>query len=135
MCARLDERRFRGTEETAATHGLVCGRRVVYFDTMCGIAGFSGNFDRSLLNRMSDAISHRGPDDADASVARGRRTGPRASPAIDHRFVRRGAQPMWDTTRSRCIVFNGEIYNYRELRAELERDDSSSRTTPTPRSF
>jgi hypothetical protein len=33
---------------------------------MCGIAGFSGRFDRSLLDRMSDIIRHRGPDDADS---------------------------------------------------------------------
>jgi asparagine synthase (glutamine-hydrolysing) len=89
---------------------------------MCGIAGFSGNFDQSLLNSMSDAISHRGPDDADALFLPGENVGlaHRRLSIID--LSAAGRQPMWDATRSVCIVFNGEIYNYRELRASLERD-------------
>ena len=89
---------------------------------MCGIAGFSGSFDRPLLNRMSDAISHRGPDYADllhlehegVGLAHRRLSIIDLSPA--------GRQPMWDATGSVCIIYNGEIYNYRELRAGLERD-------------
>ena len=89
---------------------------------MCGIAGFSGNFDQSLLNHMSDAISHRGPDDAATLLLEGQGVG------LAHRRLAiidlspAGRQPMWDATRTVCIVFNGEIYNYRELRAALERD-------------
>ena len=71
---------------------------------------------------MSDAISHRGPDDADALFLAGEGVGlaHRRLSIID--LSAAGRQPMWDTTRSVCIVFNGEIYNYRELRAELERE-------------
>jgi asparagine synthase (glutamine-hydrolysing) len=89
---------------------------------MCGIAGFSGSFDPSLLERMSDAIRHRGPDDADALFLA------EAGVGLAHRRLSiidlssAGRQPMWDVTRSACIVFNGEIYNYRELRSGLERD-------------
>src|SRR5436309_63918 len=86
---------------------------------MCGIAGFSGNFDPSLLNRMSAVIRHRGPDDADALHLPADRVGlvHRRLSIID--LSAAGRQPMWDATRSVCIVFNGEIYNYRELRQRL----------------
>jgi len=89
---------------------------------MCGIAGFSGKFDPSLLERMSNAIRHRGPDDADALHL------PEDGVGLAHRRLSiidlssAGRQPMWDATRSVCIVYNGEVYNYRELRRELERE-------------
>jgi asparagine synthase (glutamine-hydrolysing) len=89
---------------------------------MCGIAGFSGKFDRSLLDRMSDVIRHRGPDDADSLYLANDGVGlaHRRLSIIDTSSA--GRQPMWDATRSVCIVYNGEIYNYRELRRELERE-------------
>jgi asparagine synthase (glutamine-hydrolysing) len=86
---------------------------------MCGIGGFLGSFSPDLLNRMSAAMSHRGPDDdgvyfdAESGVGLAHR---RLS-IIDLSSC--GRQPMWDVTRTAAIVFNGEIYNYRELRAEL----------------
>src|SRR5689334_8555235 len=89
---------------------------------MCGIAGFSGNFDPSMLQRMSDVIRHRGPDDADTLYL------PHDGVGLAHRRLSiidlspGGRQPMWDATRSVCIVYNGEVYNYRELRRELERE-------------
>jgi asparagine synthase (glutamine-hydrolysing) len=87
---------------------------------MCGIAGFSGTFDPTLLDRMSAVIRHRGPDDADALylTADGVGLAHRRLAIID--LSPAGRQPMWDATRTVCIVFNGEIYNYRELRRELE---------------
>jgi asparagine synthase (glutamine-hydrolysing) len=86
---------------------------------MCGIAGFSGTFDQSLLDRMSAVIRHRGPDDADSLClpADGIGLAHRRLSIID--LSSAGRQPMWDATRRVCIVFNGEIYNYRELRNEL----------------
>lgn len=89
---------------------------------MCGIAGFSGSFDPSLLERMSNAIRHRGPDDADALFLADESLGlaHRRLSIID--LSAAGRQPMWDATHTVCIVFNGEIYNYRELRSSLERD-------------
>lgn len=88
---------------------------------MCGIAGFSGQFDESLLARMSDRIAHRGPDDQGTYFDALNRLGlaHRRLSIIDTSSA--GHQPMSDATRSVTIVFNGEIYNYRELRAELIR--------------
>src|SRR4051794_23878925 len=89
---------------------------------MCGIAGFSGAFEPSLLNRMSTVIRHRGPDDADALFMADCGVGlaHRRLSIID--LSAAGRQPMWDATKTGCLVFNGEIYNYRELRQQLELD-------------
>ncbi len=89
---------------------------------MCGIAGFAGDFDRALLERMGAAIAHRGPDDAGSWIA------PEGGVGLAHRRLSiidlspRGHQPMWDQSGRVCIVYNGEIYNYRELREELLAD-------------
>ena len=90
---------------------------------MCGIAGA---LDRSgapvpiaLLRRMSDVIAHRGPDGegqyADGPVGLANRR----LAIIDPRPE--GDQPMVDATGDYVITYNGELYNYRELRVELER--------------
>jgi asparagine synthase (glutamine-hydrolysing) len=87
---------------------------------MCGIAGFYGQLEPELLARMSTAISHRGPD------GNGILHLPKEGVGLAHRRLAiidlspTGAQPMWDDSRRLCIVFNGEIYNFRELRTELE---------------
>jgi asparagine synthase (glutamine-hydrolysing) len=86
---------------------------------MCGIAGYVGRFDSSLLGMMNRAQGHRGPDgsgewhDAQAGLAHVRLAILDLSPA--------GAQPMADASRRLILSFNGEIYNYRELRLRLER--------------
>jgi asparagine synthase (glutamine-hydrolysing) len=87
---------------------------------MCGIGGFSGEFDRELLGRMSARMAHRGPDDAGAWSAQEDEIGlcHRRLSIID--LSPAGHQPMPDAQERARIVFNGEIYNYRELRAELE---------------
>ena len=97
---------------------------------MCGIAGA---LDRSgapipiaLLRRMSDVIAHRGPDGegqyADGPVGLANRR----LAIIDPRPE--GDQPMVDATGDYVITYNGELYNYRELRAELERQGRRFRT-------
>ncbi len=73
----------------------------------------------STITAMNAALEHRGPDD-DGHVAL-----PQAGVALAMRRLSiidlaGGQQPMWDATRSYCIVFNGEIYNAPALRAELE---------------
>ncbi|MDP2137165.1 MAG: asparagine synthase (glutamine-hydrolyzing) [Candidatus Didemnitutus sp.] len=89
---------------------------------MCGIAGFLGNFDPSLLGVMNRTLAHRGPDGEGVWHDPAMRVG------LTHRRLAiidlsgRGLQPMWDATRRVVITFNGEIYNYRELRRELESD-------------
>lgn len=89
---------------------------------MCGIAGFLGTFEPSLLDRMGELIAHRGPDSS------GTWYDPANQVGLAHRRLAiidlspTGHQPMWDLQKRACIVFNGEIYNYRELREELEKD-------------
>lgn len=89
---------------------------------MCGIAGFLGNFDPARLSAMSAAIAHRGPDDKDVWWDEGDHIGfaHRRLSIID--LSSAGRQPMWDAARRVVIVFNGEIYNYRELSRDLRRD-------------
>lgn len=86
---------------------------------MCGIAGFVGRFPPDLLGRMSDTVAHRGPDDS--GIYFDEHTGlglaHRRLSIID--LSELGRQPMWDVSGATAIVFNGEIYNYRELRREL----------------
>ena len=86
---------------------------------MCGVAGFTGRGDRGVLTRMTDAIIRRGPD-ADGhwmDEERGVFLGFRRLSILDHEG---GAQPMWTADGQIGVVFNGEIYNHLELRAELE---------------
>ena len=90
---------------------------------MCGIAGFvdfSGidRVDAPLrLKRMTDAIVHRGPDEEGAYVDGFAALGHRRLSIID---LSSGQQPMGAAGGQVQIVFNGEIYNFREMRAELE---------------
>jgi asparagine synthase (glutamine-hydrolysing) len=84
---------------------------------MCGISGFTGPQIPGLLDRMLRSIKHRGPDDD--GVYRGDKLsmGMVRLSIID---VSGGRQPMENEDGSITVVFNGEIYNYVELRAELE---------------
>jgi len=86
---------------------------------MCGIAGFSGDFSESILERMNQVIAHRGPDDAGIyfDLKNGIGLAHRRLSIID--LSPFGHQPMWDITGTVAIVYNGEIYNYKELREEL----------------
>src|SRR3990170_1851521 len=79
---------------------------------MCGIAGIVGEADETLLRRMLDAMRHRGPDDQGIFVDDGVAIGQNRLSIID---VAGGHQPILDESGRRCLVANGEIYNYREL--------------------
>ncbi|MGB8170244.1 MAG: asparagine synthase (glutamine-hydrolyzing) [Chthoniobacteraceae bacterium] len=86
---------------------------------MCGIAGFVGQGDRTVLQRMTDAIRHRGPD------AEGHWVNEESAIYLGHRRLSivdlgGGAQPMWTRDGRIGVVFNGEIYNHAELREELK---------------
>lgn len=85
---------------------------------MCGIAGFSGNFSAEWLHQASQVIAHRGPDGAGVWHEDGAGLAHRRLSIID--LSPAGAQPMSSENGEVVIVFNGEIYNFRELRAELE---------------
>ena len=94
---------------------------------MCGIAGFVESSrttspfrpdeSRALVHRMCDVIRHRGPDDEGVWVDEGVALGMRRLSIID---LSTGHQPIHNEDRTVWIVFNGEIYNFRELRLELE---------------
>src|ERR1700683_2210862 len=88
---------------------------------MCGICGVIGvnnlNNSESLVRRMNAAMVHRGPDDEGLLVAPGAALGMRRLSIID---LSSGGQPVWNERGTLAIVFNGEIYNFHELRAELE---------------
>lgn len=89
---------------------------------MCGIAGFvasRGTGDRGVLERMTRSLAHRGPD------AEGYFVEEKQCVYLGHRRLSivdlaGGAQPMETTGGEQVIVFNGEIYNHMELRAELK---------------
>lgn len=92
---------------------------------MCGICGFNYQ-DKKVIKTMSDEIKHRGPDgdgfhiDENASLAHRRLS------IID--LDTRGMNPIYNEDKSVCIFFNGEIYNYRELRPDLEKKKHKFRT-------
>ena len=87
---------------------------------MCGLLGFSGPFEMDALQAGLRAIAHRGPDDSGVFAD--------AAAGVGLGFVRLsiqdlsplGHQPMHSADGQVVIAFNGEIFNFRELRAELE---------------
>jgi asparagine synthase (glutamine-hydrolysing) len=89
---------------------------------MCGIVGIVRNdkseVDQALLGRMCAAIRHRGPDDDGFYFNQSVGLGMRRLAIID---LKSGQQPIHNQDRTAWIVFNGEIYNYRELRQKLEK--------------
>ncbi|MBK9154768.1 MAG: asparagine synthase (glutamine-hydrolyzing) [Chloracidobacterium sp.] len=88
---------------------------------MCGIVGFTGrpgNFEAGeVLSRMNAAIVHRGPDDEGTFVADGIALGMRRLSIID---VAGGHQPIHNSDKTKWIVFNGEVYNFQDLRRDLD---------------
>ena len=84
---------------------------------MCGICGFSWN-DEALIRRMADRIVHRGPDQEGFFCTDGMSLGFRRLSIID--LSENGSQPMFNEDNTVCLVFNGEIYNFQELRPQLE---------------
>ncbi|MCL2024432.1 MAG: asparagine synthase (glutamine-hydrolyzing) [Coriobacteriia bacterium] len=86
---------------------------------MCGFVGFIGDTnDRdAVLDAMSTSIAHRGPDDQATFTDDYLALAFRRLSIID---LEGGSQPIFNADNTKLIVFNGEIYNYRELRTELE---------------
>lgn len=87
---------------------------------MCGFAGYIhnyGTFDKEeVIHKMADRIKHRGPDDAYYYIDDGIALGFRRLSIID---LEGGRQPILNEDGSLVLLFNGEIYNYQELREEL----------------
>src|SRR5574341_1280584 len=94
------------------------GKRAQIF--MCGLCGIVGVVDRSVIERMTASLAHRGPDDGGVEIF------PENDLALGHRRLSvidlspHGRQPMSNEDGSVWISFNGEIYNYRELKAKLD---------------
>ena len=97
---------------------------------MCGIAGFisreKNTLERKeLLERMCRVILHRGPDEQGTFVEKRAALGMRRLAIID---LKSGQQPIFDCSGNLAIVFNGEIYNFHELKKELESRGHSFKT-------
>lgn len=93
---------------------------------MCGIAGelhFRGPADLAGVQAMTDALAHRGPDADDVWAEGPVALGHRRLAIID--LSDAGRNPLWLADRSAVIVFNGEVYNYRTVRAALEAEGVS----------
>jgi len=103
---------------------------------MCGIAGIIGQLDepnRAALQRMSDAMIHRGPDASGTWVSApdargwGALLGHRRLSILD--LSPNGAQPMVDPVTGHVVVFNGEIYNFGDLRRRLVAEGQEFQST------
>jgi asparagine synthase (glutamine-hydrolysing) len=94
---------------------------------MCGIAGFMGSYAPSVAEQMQRRIAHRGPD------AHGLFSDPASGIALAHQRLsiidlsQAGAQPMTDRSGRFVMSYNGEVYNFRDLRRDLERSGSHFR--------
>ena len=86
---------------------------------MCGIVGFVTNAKekKKIIKEMADTINHRGPDGEGYYVDQDVALGHKRLSIID---INGGAQPMYNDREDIVIVYNGEIYNYPELKSELE---------------
>jgi asparagine synthase (glutamine-hydrolysing) len=98
---------------------------------MCGIAGFIAASEgkaaerAARLDSMCRVITHRGPDEQGTAIEGRAAMGMRRLAIID---LETGQQPIYNTDRSKLIVFNGEIYNYGELKQDLESRGYTFRT-------
>lgn len=97
---------------------------------MCGITGVvytdpSRLVDGALFRRMTDLLTHRGPDADGYLFGEGVALGQRRLSIID---LTTGDQPIYNEDRTKAVVFNGEIYNFRELRRDLEASGHRFRT-------
>ncbi|PIV09307.1 asparagine synthetase B [Candidatus Roizmanbacteria bacterium CG02_land_8_20_14_3_00_36_15] len=85
---------------------------------MCGIAGFYGFRNDNLIKKISKQLAHRGPDGEGDYLSDKVSLLNRRLATID---IKRGDQPIFNEDRSNVVVYNGEIYNFWQLRKELER--------------
>lgn len=95
--------------------------------SMCGIVGIISKEKekKQTIKKMADRISHRGPDGEGYYVDKNAALGHRRLSIID---IASGAQPMYNEMESIVVVFNGEIYNYIELKNELKKKNHIFKT-------
>lgn len=85
---------------------------------MCGICGVYGLEDKKLIKRMSYVIQHRGPDDSGFYTNKNIMLGHRRLSILD---LKTGKQPIYNENKDKVIVYNGEVYNFQEIREKLEK--------------
>jgi len=86
---------------------------------MCGITGFYGLEDKNLLKRMSKTLIHRGPDEENLFFEKNIGLAQRRLSIID---LKKGLYPIHNEKKTVWLVFNGEIYNFKKLKQELEKN-------------
>ena len=103
-----------------AISAVICGKlsRSPYLAPMCGITGvfafnLVGKFSKINIAAATGCLSHRGPDFQNIHVDEWICLGHRRLSIIDTRDV--AHQPLWDESNRYSIIFNGEVFNYREL--------------------
>jgi len=97
---------------------------------MCGIVGMIGlnaPVPANVLERATESLAHRGPDDSGTVIVQGSQPGPVEIGLGNRRLAildlsPQGHQPMNDPATGNWIVYNGEVYNFREVRAKLEQE-------------
>ena len=92
---------------------------------MCGITGYIGSGNRDILEKMTNSLRHRGPDEAGFFIEEKVGLGHRRLSIID---LSTGRQPIFNEDESLVIIFNGEIYNFQELKADLEKGGHKFKT-------
>ncbi len=94
---------------------------------MCGICGYYSKnlYSEDVIHRMNEVITHRGPDSDGFFRDQAFNMAMRRLAIID---LNTGDQPIYNADASLCIVFNGEIYNYRQIKAELQKQGKTFRT-------
>lgn len=94
---------------------------------MCGIAGYKINrpIDNSILEKMVNSLYHRGPDSVGYYNTKGYHAGMRR---LSINGLQSGDQPLYNENKNVVLLYNGEIYNYPELRNELEKKGCKFRT-------
>lgn len=85
---------------------------------MCGITGFNWQ-DKELIQKMTREVAHRGPDDSGIYTDRHFSLGHRRLSIVD--LSENGHQPMFNEDQTIVLVYNGEIYNFKSIRTELEK--------------
>lgn len=86
---------------------------------MCGIAGYMGEGNETILHEMVEEIKHRGPDSQGVEIIKNVGLGHARLAIID--LSASGHQPMWNEDKTIGLVFNGEIYNFKEIRDKLKK--------------
>lgn len=86
---------------------------------MCGIVGYAGFAKRVSLDKAIGALKHRGPDDSGVAYFDELALGNTRLSIID--LSKKGHQPMFNRDRSLCIIFNGELYNFADIKRKLEK--------------